>query len=202
MQDERGPAAPSPDATVTNPRRRAALRAAIRLGLGAGLAPALAFAQSDQASQRPQAGDWLVKVDDATLTPLGADDISLGAPQTMAWAIDPASRTVRNGSRLNRLLLLRLDPATLAESTRANAAAGIVAYTAICTHNGCDVTDWLSDEQALSCPCHQTRFDPKSDGRVIEGAAPRPLPALPLAVADGKLVVARGFTSRVGFEPA
>ena len=131
-----------------------------------------------------------------------ADDIPLGAPQTMAWAIDPASKTVRSGSRLNRILLLRLDPATLTEGTRANAAAGVVAYTAICTHNGCDVTDWLGDEQVLSCPCHQTRFDPRSDGRVIEGAAPRALPALPLEVADGKLVVARTFTSRVGFEPA
>ena len=202
MQDECGPDAPSTEETVTNPRRRAALKAAIRLGLGAGLAPALAFAQGGQATERPRAGDFLVRVDDAALTPLGADDIPLGAPQTMAWAVDPESKTVRSGSRLNRILLLRFDPATLTEGTRANAAAGIVAYTAICTHNGCDVTDWLSDEQVLSCPCHQTRFDPKSDGRVIEGAAPRALPALPLAVADGKLVVARAFTSRVGFEPA
>jgi Rieske Fe-S protein len=202
MHDERGHAAPKPDATAIDPRRRTALKAVLGLGLGAGLAPALALAQGDQAGQRPQPGDWLVKVDDATSTPLGADDIPPGAPLTMAWAIDPASGTVRNGSRLNRLLLLRLDPQTLSESTRANAAAGIVAYTAICTHNGCDVTDWLQDEQVLSCPCHQTRFDPKSDGRVLEGAAPRALPALPLAVAEGKLVVARAFTSRVGFEPA
>lgn len=201
MQDERGPN-PSSEPGVANPRRRAALKTAVRLGLGAGLAPALAFAQGDQAAMRPQVGDWLVKVDDATLTPLGADDIPLGAPQTMAWAIDPATRTVRSGSRLNRLLLLRLDPATLTESTRSNAAAGIIAYTAICTHNGCDVTDWLSDEQVLSCPCHQTRFDPKSDGRVIDGAAPRALPALPLAAVDGRLVVAKAFTSRVGFDPA
>jgi Rieske Fe-S protein len=202
MQDERAAAAPSTGETVINPRRRAALKAAIKLGLGVGVAPVLAVAQDDQATQRPRAGDFLVRVDDATLTPLGVDDIPRGAPQTMAWAVDPASKTVRSGSRLNRILLLRLDPEKLTEGTRANAAAGIVAYTAICTHNGCDVTDWLSDEQVLSCPCHQTRFDPKSDGRVLDGAAPRALPALPLAVADGKLVVSRAFTSRVGFEPA
>ena len=77
-----------------------------------------------------------------------------------------------------------------------------MAYTAICTHNGCEVTDWLNDEQVLSCPCHQTLFDPKNEGRVVEGAAPRALPALPLQVVDGKLVVARAFTSRVGFDPA
>src|SRR5262245_41688516 len=144
MQDERGPAGPSTEEAVTNPRRRAALKAAVRLGLGASLAPALAFAQDDQATQRPRAGDLLVTADHATLTPIGVDDIPLGAPQTMAWAIDPASNTVRSGSRLNRILLLRLDPARLTEGTRANAASGIVAFTAICTHNGCDVTDWLS----------------------------------------------------------
>jgi Rieske Fe-S protein len=37
---------------------------------------------------------------------------------------------------------------------------------------------------------------------VVDGPAPRPLPALPLAVADGKLVVAAPFTTRVSFDPA
>jgi len=76
----------------------------------------------------------------------------------------------------------------------------VFANTIICTHDGCDVTEWLGDEHMLSCPCHYSKFDPKDGGRVISGPAPRALPSLPLTVADGRLVVARLFTSRVGFE--
>jgi len=35
---------------------------------------------------------------------------------------------------------------------------------------------------------------------IVSGPAPRVLPALPLKIVDGTLVVARPFTSRVGFE--
>jgi len=36
---------------------------------------------------------------------------------------------------------------------------------------------------------------------VIDGPAPRALAALPLKVVDGKLVVAKPFTARVGIVP-
>jgi len=161
-----------------------------------------ALGQDDQAVLRPQAGDWLVKIGDTGLTPLTPEEIPAAAQQTMAWAMDPRTRIVRSGSRLNRVLLLRFDPETLAADTRSRAAGGVVAYTAICPHNGCDVTEWAGEEQTLSCPCHSAKFDPKNGARVLDGPAPRPLPALPLALADGKLVVSRSFTTRVGFELA
>jgi rieske iron-sulfur protein len=182
--------------------RRTALKTAIALGVGICLPRSTALGQDDQALLRPQPGDWLVKIGDVELMPLAPDAIPIAAQQTMAWAMDPRSRTVRSGSRLNRVLLLRFDPETLAAETRARAAGGVVAYTAICTHNGCEVTDWLGEDQMLSCPCHATKFDPKTGARVIDGPAPRPLPALPLALAEGRLVVSRSFTTRVGFELA
>jgi Rieske Fe-S protein len=182
--------------------RRTALKAAIALSVGVTLSRSMALGQDDQAMLRPQAGDWLVKIGDAELMPLAPDAIPVAAQQTMAWAMDPRSRIVRSGSRLNRVLLLRFDPDTLAAETRARAAGGVVAYTAICTHNGCELTDWLGEDQTLSCPCHATKFDPKNGARVIDGPAPRPLPALPLALAEGRLVVSRSFTTRVGFEVA
>ena len=172
------------------------------MSVGGSLSRSLALGQDDQATLRPQAGDWLVKIGDAELMPLAPEAIPVAAQQTMAWAMDPRSRLVRSGSRLNRILLLRFDPETLAAGTRARAASGVVAYTAICTHNGCEVTDWLGEDQTLSCPCHATKFDPKNGARVIDGPAPRPLPALPLALAEGRLVVSRSFTTRVGFEVA
>ena len=182
--------------------RRTALKAAIALSVGISVSRSMAFGQDDQAMLRPQAGDWLIKIGDGELMPLTPEAIPIAAQQTMAWAMDPRSRIVRSGSRLNRVVLLRFDPDTLAADTRARAAGGVVAYTAICTHNGCEVTDWLGEDQALSCPCHATKFDPRNGARVIDGPAPRPLPALPLALAEGRLVVSRSFTTRVGFELA
>jgi len=182
--------------------RRTALKAAIALGVGICVPRPMAVGQDDPAVLRPQAGDWLIKIGDASLTPLTPDAFPMAVTQTMAWAMDPRSGVVRSGSRLNRVLLLRFDPDTLAAETRARAAGGVVGYTAICTHNGCEVTDWLGEDQTLSCPCHATKFDPKNGARVIDGPAPRPLPALPLALAEGRLVVSRPFTTRVGFELA
>ena len=120
----------------------------------------------------------------------------------MAWALDPANNVVRSGTRLNQLMLLRFDPSSLSAETRSRAADGVVAYTAICTHNGCDVQEWLPDSGSLYCACHESSFDPRDGAKVLDGPAPRPLPALPLKVVDGKLVVAKPFTARVGFEPS
>jgi Rieske Fe-S protein len=176
------------------------LKCAVALGVGATLHPSFALAQDPRSSQRPAAGDRLVRVDDESHRPLGAGEVPPGGMQTFAWAMDPADGTVRDGSRLNRVLLVSLDPSALSADTRSRAADGVVAYTAICTHSGCEVIDWLADGHLLNCPCHLSTFDPKDGGRVVDGPAPRALPALPLKIEDGRLVVAGPFTSRVGFE--
>jgi rieske iron-sulfur protein len=116
--------------------------------------------------------------------------------------MDPGSKMLRSGSRLNRVLLVRLDPDKFSPETRSRAVDGIVAYSAICTHNGCEVTEWISDEQLLFCPCHESKFAPKDGGRVVDGPAPRMLPALPLNHVEKKQVVAKPFTARITFEPA
>jgi len=177
-------------------------RAILQGGIALVVARGGAHGQDDPAALRPKEGDLLVKVGDSGATPLTPDNIVTGALQTMAWALDPNDRTVRSGSRLNRILLVRFDPEKLSAETRTRAADGVVAYTAICTHTGCEVIDWLADEQLLHCPCHYTKFDPKDGARVVDGPAPRILPALPLRVVEGRLVVAMPFTTRVGFEPA
>jgi rieske iron-sulfur protein len=186
---------------MTVSSRRALLKA-LALGLGWRLTPVLTADQEDPASARPKEGDLLIRLADASRTPLTPDDIRIGATQTMAWALDAGEHVVRNGSRLNQIMLLRFDPAVLSPETRARAADGVVAYTAICTHNGCDVQDWLPDANAVYCACHESSFDPRDGAKVVDGPAPRPLPALPLTVVDGRLVVAKPFTARVGFEPS
>jgi Rieske Fe-S protein len=183
---------------MANVARRTILRGVAGVVV-AWLTPVSSSAQ-EPSSARPAADDFLVKIGDATLTPLTPDAIPLASTPVMAWAMSPADRTVRSASRLNRVLLLRLDTDALAPKTRALAADGVVAYSAICTHTGCDVGSFLDDEQVLYCECHESKFDPKDNARVTDGPAPRSLPALPLKVVDGRLVVAAPFTSRVGFE--
>jgi cytochrome b6-f complex iron-sulfur subunit len=64
---------------------------------------------------------------------------------------------------------------------------GVFALSAVCTHLGC-ITRYLSDERAIACPCHGSRFD--LEGNVVHGPAPRPLPWLEVtADAAGNLVV-------------
>jgi rieske iron-sulfur protein len=179
--------------------RRAVLQASIALGIELGLC-GKALAQQDTASQRPKEGDLFVRVGDSTATPLRPADLPLGAKQTMAWPMDPAGNTVRNGSRLNRVMLLRIDAEKLSPETKSRAADGVVAYTAICTHTGCEVTEWVSEEQLLYCPCHESKFEPKDGAKVVDGPAPRMLPALPLKLVAGKLAVAKPFTAPVAFE--
>ena len=75
---------------------------------------------------------------------------------------------------------------------------GVVAYSAICTHQACPVNMWAKDRNAFVCSCHGSVFDPKNSAEVIDGPAPRPLPSLGLKVADGVVTVAAPFSSRVG----
>jgi Rieske Fe-S protein len=168
--------------------------------LGLALAPGLALAQTDAARERPKEGDLLVVVGANPPEPLKSDDLKLDATQTFAWPMDPETKAVRSGSRLNKVLLLRLDPEGFDAATKDHAADGVVAYSAICTHAGCDVTGWDAKTQLLQCPCHYSTYDPKADAKVVSGPAPRRLPALPLKIVDSRLVVAKPFTGRPGFQ--
>jgi Rieske Fe-S protein len=142
----------------------------------------------------------LIAVGTPSGEPLTPADLPVGGNQTLAWPMEPASNTVRSGTRLNKVLLLRLDPEGFDPETKERAAEGVVAYSAICTHTGCDVTNWHADSQLLECPCHYSFYDPKEGAKVVSGPAPRRLPALPLKIADGRLVVAKPFTGRAGFQ--
>jgi len=180
--------------------RRAVLRAISVLGLEAAIGTIAQPALAQPANERPKEGDLLVSVDGENAVALEAKDIPLGGPQVFAWPMEPAGK-VRKGSRLNKLLLLRLDPATLAGVTGERAADGVVAYSAICPHAGCEVSGWDAEQKILECSCHYSHYNPREAAAVIDGPATRALPALPLKIVNGKLVVAKPFTGRVGIAP-
>lgn len=175
--------------------RRDILAAASALGVNA-VAPAMA----EPADERPKKGDYLVAIDAAEPDTLSPNDIT--GRQVIAWPIDPKDKLIRNGSRLNKVLLVRLDPATLVGATRERAADGVVAYSAICPHAGCEVNGWIDEQKILECPCHNSRYNPREGAAIIDGPTTRGLAALPLKIVDDKLVVANPFIGRLGIAPA
>jgi Rieske Fe-S protein len=181
------------------PTRRDAIALLAALGVDVVTCPLIASAEP--ADERPKPGDLLVAADGDSKRPLEPKDVPLGGPQLLAWPMEPAAGVVRSGSRLNKVLLLRLDAATLGAPTGARAADGVVAYSAICPHAGCEVSGWDAAEKILECSCHYSHYDPREAAAIVDGPATRALPALPLMLADGKLAVAKPFTARVGIAP-
>lgn len=181
--------------------RRALLRAA---AASACLAPLSALAQpaSAAAKLRPQPGDRLAFAAGARAGQvIEPSDVVSGAEPLPAWPLDAASGSLRNGSRLNQVRLIRLDAAALSPRTALHAADGVVAYAAMCSHAGCDVTGWNAAAQQLVCPCHGSTFAARDSAAVTQGPATKPLAMLPLRLESGELRVARGFTRKVGFTP-
>jgi rieske iron-sulfur protein len=180
----------------TTRRKILALSALIGSGLACGIARVLA----EPADERPKEGDQLVAVGATELVALSSSDVP--DSQILAWPMEPGSNVVRNGSRLNKVLLVRLDPATLVGPTRERSADGVVAYSAICPHAGCEVDGWMVEQRILECPCHNSRYDPRNAAAIVDGPTTRALAALPLRITDGKLVVAQPFIGRLGIAPA
>jgi Rieske Fe-S protein len=175
------------------------LKSALGAGIGLSFSNFAAHAAENPKKIRPQTGDVLVFSSGGRLGQIVTpQDVPLGGPPVLVYPMESATQTVRDGSRLNRVLLVRFAPEALSESTRAYAAEGVVGYSAICTHTGCDVAGWQEQKKQLVCPCHTSTFDAKDRALVVSGPAPRPLPMLPLWLVNGQLTVAGAFAGRVG----
>ena len=185
------------DRTTTLLRqRRSVLKAALAFAPWL-ILPARAEDQ-DPAAAPPQPGDHFVflagpKKDQ----PARVDDLELGGPQAQVYPADPKG-LVRDGSLLNLVVLVRVGDDGLDADTRKRSADGVVAYSAICTHQACPVVHWSNEKKAMVCSCHGSTYDPKNSANVIFGPAPRALAGLPLKTENGLLIAAGGFDGPVG----
>lgn len=116
----------------------------------------------------------------------------------LAFPFDPATRKIRNESRLSKILLVRGDEAKMDEETKKRAAGGVLAFSSVCTHAGCDVNAWMAKTSKLLCYCHSSQFDPYDSGKVADGPAPRPLPWLAIRLEGEELVVAGPLSAPPG----
>ncbi len=132
--------------------------------------------------------------------PLRVGDLKPGKP-VVAFPLDAQRNAPRDETRLNKIVLIRLAEAEMTPGTRARSAGGVLAYSAICTHQACDVKTWLAKEKVLVCFCHSSKFALLDGAAVTVGPASRPLPALPLALDGDVLVIAGAFTASPGVSP-
>jgi len=175
-------------------QRRTMLKGMAALG-GVAVSGGVAFAQAPE-DMRPQVGDFLVRTkgDPKALAP---EDVGVGKKPIQAFAMSPDG-VVRSSDFENGLLLVHYEPADLSDDAKKLSAEGVLAYSIICTHAGCEATNWIPEENTIECPCHGSHFDAKNNGAVLFGPASRKLPQLGLEVKDGKIVVAAEFDSRIG----
>lgn len=198
MGHERGMAAKPDGGTGVDRGRRQTVGLLVAGGL-ATIMPAHEVSAANAAKERPQPGDELVHAaGERKGQPVAPADLAQGKA-VGAWAKDPESGTVRSGSRLNRVILVRIDPEGADGKTKKRMAeGGIVAYSGFCTHAGCAIENFKPEEQVIVCHCHSSVFNPQANGKVVSGPAKRSLAGLPVKVEGDRLVVAGEFEGKLG----
>lgn len=125
--------------------------------------------------------------------------LEFGEKQIEAFPYDVSGDVLRRKNRLNRLLVIRLNPDEMDDETRERSVEGVLAFSAICTHRGCTIKSWMPEDRYLRCHCHLSVFDALSGGSVKSGPARRELPMVPLGLdAEGYIVAQSSFTKSPG----
>ena len=105
------------------------------------------------------------------------------------------------GSEKSQTVLIRVreDLLQLPKDRENWAPNGYLAFSRVCTHAGCPVGLYQSENHLLLCPCHQSTFNVLQAAVPTGGPATRSLPQLPLYVdSDGTLRASGGFSEPPG----
>ena len=116
---------------------------------------------------------------ESNFKPLRPEHLAVGKP-LLVYPFDTKTGAPKNESRSNKLVLTRLPEDQMAPGTKSRSAGGVLAYSALCTHQACDVKTWLAKEKVLVCFCHASKFDLLDGAKVVDGPASKPLPGVSL----------------------
>ena len=112
---------------------------------------------------------------------------------TRAWpqGKDNKGNTVIKKDEPNNLLIIYKFPVAelVAPTDLKGTDQGVVAYSGICQHLGCQVGDNASKPETILCPCHSGAYDPRAGCKVIGGPPPKPLPQLPIKLSGDNVTV-------------
>ncbi|AWB27462.1 QcrA and Rieske domain-containing protein [Halococcoides cellulosivorans] len=139
-------------------------------------------------------------VDEAGET-LGVDAIPEGSGETMTVFPEAEGGGPIRTQEATTVLVRFTDGDYEDPTTVSGTVAGYAAYSRVCTHAGCIVSQRSGpDGQYFLCPCHQSEFDPLEGASVAGGPATKPLPQLPIGLTeDDELIVATGeFDDTIG----
>jgi Rieske Fe-S protein len=171
--------------------------AAAVMSVGASV-PAYADPQKDA----PQIGDVFVFVDGPKKGNVATvDDVVLDAAPLTVQAKDP-NGAVRDGDNFT-VLLYRIAKDKVPSDMAPDTIDGLAAWSAVCTHQGCMMTDIHQKSTAVNafgfiCPCHDAIFDPTQEGKNTGGATCATLAYFPIKSDGGKIVVKDLPSAHVG----
>lgn len=153
-------------------QEKAASSAASEKAQGGGGSEETKQAQSSQASEEAQGNGGSGGQEQEEAPQANQEPEAGGAAIAQESAVAPGS-AVKFKEGGQPAVLVHLD------------SGDFVAYSAICTHQGCTVA--YSNDQ-LVCPCHGSIFDPANGGAVVTGPAATPLPEIPVTVSGGQVL--------------
>ena len=164
--------------------------------LGSGFVTSLPFMASNALADSTPL--LLVDADaEKDFTPLRPSDLKVAKP-LLVFPFDAKAGVPKNESRANKLVLIRLPEDQMEATTRGRSAGGVLAYSALCTHQACDVKTWIAKEKVLVCFCHASKFDLLDGAKVVDGPASRPLPSFGLKLDGEFLAIASSSPANQG----
>jgi Rieske Fe-S protein len=147
-------------------------RSVLRVACGGCAALALSACGGGSSSSGTAAGAGTTAPDSGGSSPTAAAGAGATAIAKLADIPVGSSISAKSGDK----------PLLIARPT----ATTVVAFSAICTHQGCTVAP---AGKTFACPCHGSKYDAFT-GAVLNGPAPAALHPFAVAVKDGAVVAA------------
>lgn len=169
--------APAADLAAGGTSRRTVLRGLAAVAVVGGGAAVLSACGSDDAETTTSDSGAGADQAPASDSPADAPSASAEAPAAATELAKLSAVPVGGG------LILPDQQLVLTQPT----AGEVKAFSSICTHSNCPVTQITGTE--IVCPCHGSKFA-IADGSVIQGPAEAPLSAVTVAVEGDAIVTA------------